>query len=563
METPLDQERLGEYHKRFADWLGKQGLFFQLRHAGIVEGNSLTRQIGSLMIRFLIVLFVVLGVGYFLLTRHFSGEAYGETVVGEIETSLDLEEIEADGFYRRRGSGGFRELVMKGGVNSFFFNADIEDLVAPFDFLTGISSAWNPRELRIAKAEVELKAGGDDGEMDHAFDTILKTLDGSGVQRVLIGDLSCDWGYSKLTYGRIEGTDFRADLEDGVWKVEISGGTFQQNWMKGFRIVSGDLSVSESGVKVHSLVLKNGNGSLELAGEVKGPVGKPSLNLQGEFEHLPLHQLVSLQGVQVREFFAGEISGSLKISGSTDTRIRSEGEVQLKGEDQITLRERWPILRAISVLDVDRTYRRVDFTDGEFSFVAEGGGLKISNLNLSAGKMAILQGDLETRFPTQEEAAESLGITLTDGFSDSFRTDVTDSSSAQNLEHARMSLSRAAGGGKRISEFEFAIDKMQRIQKGSGDVLTAKERESILLMQEMNVFRINGGLKLAVPAEAFEEYDKLIELYPEDEDGWRWLEIPVDGTFSKISQEMTKSLLEQSLIKEYRESTDLGPLKPE
>ncbi|MGC6466377.1 MAG: hypothetical protein ACON5N_12380 [Akkermansiaceae bacterium] len=561
METPFDQERLSDYHKRFAEWIGKQGLFFQLRHTGIVEGSSLVKQLGGLLVRFLIVLFVILGIGYFFLTRHFSSEGYGEVLVAGIEETMGLEEVEASGFHRRRGSGGFRDLSMKGGAGSFFFDAKVENLVAPFEFLTGINSAWNPEELRMDEVQIEIKAGGTDEEMDQAFDVILKSFRGDGVKRVVINKLYCDWGYSKLTYGRIGGAEFKADLENGTWKIELSGGTFQQNWLKGFRIESGKLEVSKDGISVESLVLKNQNGSLNLKGKIGGPVSRPTLDLAGDFQNLPLESLVSLQGVRVREYFSGQISGSLEISGSTNTGVRTKAKVELADGDQITLRERWAILRAVSVLDVDRTYRRIDFTEGSFDFETGGGTMKISDLNLKAGKVAVLLGNLETRLPSQEEAAESLGITLTEGFSDSFKADYTDSSSSKNLEHARMSLAKAAEDGERMSEFEARIDEMKRQLRGAKRELTADERESILLMQEMDVYRIDGELKLAVPAEAFEKYDKLIELYPEDEEGWRWLEIPVESTFASISQKTTDKLLKESLIKEYRENSIIPELK--
>ncbi|MEJ6643394.1 MAG: hypothetical protein QNL33_09050 [Akkermansiaceae bacterium] len=553
MEKPVDQEQLSEYQRRFADWMGRQGLFFQVRHAGVVGSESVARQLGGLLLRFFIMTIAVVGVGYFLTIHYFSSKAYGETVTRGLEKSLGLKSITSDGFYRRRGSGGFRNLEMTGGPSSFFFNAKVGGLVAPFEFLTGINSVWKPSELRMDGAEIELKAGGDDGEMDTAFSGILRSLEGEGVRRVTINKLNCDWGYSKLTYGRIEGARFEADLEGGVWKVTLSGGKFQQNWLQGFQIIKASLSVSETGVKIHKLSLKHGNGTLSLSGEVTGPVSKPEVLLAGDFKHLPIESMLDIQGVQMRDFVSGAISGSLKIVGSTDRKIRTDVKVVLEKGDVVTLRERWAILKAVSVLDVDRTYRRVDFEKGGFEFTTEAGEMTISAIQLESGKLARLEGDLVTRLPNQAEAAESLGITLTDGFSGSFTTDLTDSSSAEKMKNARMSLSRAAEGGKRVSDFSFSSETGSDFLKKEVANRTPKEKESLQLMREMNVHRISGLLRLAIPAVAFEQYEQLVERYPKDENGWRWLDIPVASTFSQISSEAHQRILEESRIRDYEE----------
>lgn len=559
MEKPGDQEQLSDYQRRFADWMARQGLFFQLRHAGIVGSNSVARQIGGFLIRLLIFGIAILALGYFLTLRYFSSEGYGETVTKGIEKTMSLESIEADGFYRKRGSGGFRSLEMKGSEDTFFFNAKVDDFVAPFEFWTGINSAWNPTELRMSEAEVELKAGGDDGEMDTAFEVILRSMEGNGVRRVIVDSLNCDWGYSKLTYGRIEGARLVADLEGGVWKVGLTGGKFQQNWLEDFQIVKASLIVSSTGIEVEELSLKLGKGSLKLAGKVVGPTRKPDVQLSGDFKHLAIGDLLKLQGIQVRDFLSGNISGTLKISGSTDRVIRTEGKVVLDDDDAITIRERWMVLRAISVLDLDRTYRRLDFDEGGFEFTTEGGEMRISGIQLSSKEFARLEGDLATRLPSQEEAAESLGITLTDGFSNGFSPDLTDSASGKTLEEARMSLTRAAGGGKRVSDFEFSADVGADNLKIDGSTRTPKEQESRVLMREMNVHRIGGQLRLAVPAAAFDQYEQLVERYPADGEGWRWLEMKVATTFPQISRETHDQILKEARIREYDADSGLGP----
>jgi len=559
VENRFDQNQLDDYQRRFSDWMSKQGLLFQLRNASLVENGSVIAQSGGLLVRLMVAVFGFLVVGYLILGFVISSDRYGDSIAEKIEQSLDLEELETKGYRSESGRILFKELKMTGGQGSFFYDADIKGLSAPYRVL-GIFSTWQPEELKIAECDFQLKAGGDGSEMKSAFSTVLESLSGTGVRQVAVERFSCDWGYSKMTYGRIEATKFRAEVRDGIWEVEISGGTFQQNWIRGFDLVEGKLQISEQGVDLKSLVLRDGGGQLLLNGTVQGPIAKPRFDLNGRFKHLELERLIKIQEAHPKEFFTGTISGSLKILGSTNTGVKTEGIAKLEEGDQITVRERWPIFRAVSLLDVDRSYRRVDFTEGGFTFSTGGGSLKIEDLDLRSEKIPVLLGELETRLPSQEEAARSLGIKLTDGLSGSFTSDLTDSSSSKGLERARMSLSKATDGGGRVSQFDSQINALKGALDQSNTKLTSEARESILLMQEMNVYRFSGYLRLALPGVAFERYPKLMELYPTDQDGKRWLELPVEETFVNLSKGATNKLLEEARVKEARKELSFEEL---
>ena len=82
----------------------------------------------------------------------------------------------------------------------------------------------------------------------------------------------------------------------------------------------------------------------------------------------------------------------------------------------------------------------------------------------------------------------------------------------------------------------------------------------VLLMQEMNVYRFSGYLRLALPGVAFERYPKLMELYPTGQDGKRWLELPVEETFVNLSKGATNKLLEEARVKEARKELSFEEL---
>jgi len=548
----VDQQRLDEYQRRVAGWISKQGIFFQLRYAGTMGGTSVVKQLGVLFLRVLMVLLLSLGVAFFGLNYYFGGDDYRGEVTAALGEVLGARSIEAKKFERARGVSTFQDLVIEGGEESFFYQAEINRLAAASSFLTGITSKWTPEQVRLKSAYFELKAGGDQEEMESSFASIIASMSEGNLESIEIDELSCDWGYSKVTHGRLEKTNFRASRDQGVWKISLEGGRFSQNWLKNFDIKEAKLVCDSDGIRVEKLLLSKNGGEMELAGSITGPVARPKFDLKGSFESLPILSLVRLPGIDVREFMSGSISGDLKISGSTDYRIVMEADVELRGNDVVTFREKWDLLRAISVLDVDRTYRRVDFEEGKFSFKTGGGEMEVNGIDLKSGSLAALEGEFKTHLPSQKEAAEALEIVLTEGIgSGSFKSDSTDTSAAKDLEDERMSLKTAAG---LLQEEENYLDLdnsgMAGLSEAQSGVMTPQQIDDRRMRIEMNVYRVRGDLSLGVAAIAFAKYDNLIKMFPADAQGWRWVPFKIKSTFSRVSENAAKEVLEEARRKE-------------
>ena len=548
MANFIDQQRFDEYQKRVADWIAKQGIFFQLRYAGTMGSGSVIKQLGVLFLRVLVVLLLCLGVAFFALNHYFGGDDYRGEVTAALGEVLGASSIEAKKFERARGVSAFQDLVIEGGEESFFYQAEINRLTAASSFLTGITSKWTPEQVRMKSAYFELKAGGDQEEMENSFASIIASMSEGNLESIEIDELSCEWGYSKITHGRLEKAKFRASRDQGVWKISLEGGRFSQNWLKNFDIKEAELVCDSDGVRVEKLLLSKNGGEMELAGLIMGPAARPKFDLKGSFQSLPILSLVRLPGIDVREFMSGSISGDLKISGSTDYRIVMEADVELRGNDVVTLREKWDLLRAISVLDVDRTYRRVDFEEGMFSFKTGGGEMEVNGIDLKSGSLAALKGEFKTHLPSQKEAAEALEIVLTEGIgSGSFKSDSTDTSAAKDLEDERMSLKTAAGLLQEEENYlnldNSGLAGLSEAQRG---VMTPQQIDDMRMRDEMNVYRVRGDLSLGVAAIAFAKYDNLIKMFPADALGWRWVPFKNKNTFSRVSADVAKKVLEEA-----------------
>ncbi|MDA7881839.1 translocation/assembly module TamB [Akkermansiaceae bacterium] len=554
MDNSVDQQRLDEYQKRVADWISKQGIFFQMRYAGTLGGGSIARQLGTLLLRLLVILLLCLGVAFFALNRYFSGEEYREKVTAELGEVLGADSIEAKKFERARGVSTFQDLEIEGGEESFFYQASIEQLAASSNLLTGITTKWAPDQVRMKSAFFEIKAGGDQDDMERSFAMIVESFSKWDLESIEIEELSCEWGYSKITYGKLDRATFRAIRDGGVWEITIKGGRFSQNWLKDFDINQAKLICGQDGVKVEELSLSKNGGELELKGAISGPAARPNFDLKGRFKSLPILSLLRIPGLDVREYMSGSISGDLVISGSTDHRVVMEGKVELVDDDMVTLREKWDLLRAVSVLDVDRTYRRIDFEEGGFSFKTERGGMEIRGINLIADSLAALTGGLTFHLPSQKEAAEALGIVLTEGVGKTFESDATDVSAATTLEDERMSLKGAAGLMKDNND-EFNLDEYGALvlSDAQSDTMTPKQLDEARMRHEMNIYRVRGALQFGVASIAFAEYENLKKVFPVDPKGWRWVPFEVRNTLTKVSSEIAEKVLEEARRKNFSE----------
>ncbi|MDA9829862.1 hypothetical protein N9C66_00855 [Akkermansiaceae bacterium] len=546
MEDPVDQQRLNDYENRVSGWIGRQGILFQIRYAWTVGSGSIFRHVGEATIKLLLLLMVLGVCAFFGLKRYFRSPGYQDKIAAQITDAMGAEEIEASGFSRNVNSGEFHRLEVKGGAKSFFYEANFAGFSGVFSYLTGVTELWRPSTVRMQKADVRLKAGGDQEEMELGFASVIDSLNGNGISQIRIDDCSFDWGYSKLTFGEVRNTSFKATLQRGGWEVELSGGTFQQNWLGPLEIESAALRIDEKGIEVDSLKLRMDQGSVTLGGRISGPANMPTFDLSGRFAFLPLENFVRIHGISTREYLEGRISGDLAISGSSNRRVELSGLVKLAENDRITVRERWSLLRALSMSIPDSygTYLRVDFDQGGFAFSTGGGGMKVDRINLTAGKKARLMGGFETRLPTQAEAATALGIELTENFS----LDYTDSSAAQQLENDRMridSLDDDDGFGvdidKSLADGKLRVDESK---------LSGKDLEELRMKREMEIHRITGQLKVAVPAGAFDTSEALLKLYPKDEEGWRWIPVKLaDANFMTISDQATELLLRQAKVR--------------
>ena len=153
MEEKVDQQRLNNYQNKVADWIARQGVFFQLRYAKTVGSHSVVKQLGGLVIRGVFLLLILGVIGFFVLQKYYSSASYQDKITSQLKEALGAGEIEPNGFSRDSNTGRFRVLEIEGGEKTFFYRAKLEELSGVFSFFTGVTQDWNPETLRIKKAD--------------------------------------------------------------------------------------------------------------------------------------------------------------------------------------------------------------------------------------------------------------------------------------------------------------------------------------------------------------------------------------------------------------------------
>lgn len=539
MDCPVDEQRLRSYQSRINNWIGRQGLLFQLRYFHLRSRGSFWGGLLGFLLALAGVSFVALVVGLVGIKIYQKSGLFVEKLERFVAESLGAEEIRTAGFSRQGGHGNFLRLSLTGGENSFYDQGTILGLRAELPFFAGVVSDWSPESVTIESADFSLKAGGRQREMEQAMAGIMESLGDFPLQRIRITELSCEWGYSKLTFGGFYKTRFDAVRDGEGWVISLKGGHFRQNWIGPFELKEGALRVGPEGIRVDSLVLAVEEGRLELAGRIGGPLEMPTFDLRGTFSRLPVEELFDLEGVKKELFIEGTVSGDLTVTGSTNRKIETEGTVVLKEGDEVLIRDQWRLLRALSAVARDGTYLRVAFGTGSFDFKSGGARCEVTNIDLSADRVGRLTGDFATHLPSQEEAARYLDIKLTDGFSES----LTDKLAAQKLEDDRLSIRRRVRG----EDEEFGIELDLGIDDEAESSLKerAEELTGLRLQREMSLPRFTGSLRLGVPDGILAENEEVLEAYPADEAGWSW--IPVEFSeqrFSDLSEAAAEQLLD-------------------
>lgn len=488
-----------------------------------------------LSLRLLLFLLVALGVWVF--TVKMTGEQKFVAGISEVfRQKFAADEIEIQGVKRERGKFTVHRLAMIDDRGSFFRGLEISNLICQRDFFVDFGKNWKPGIVEITKVNLSLRAGTDTDQDAQAIgDIIFQDMGSRRPDAIHVANISIRWGYNERSRGSISGSQMIAKpLTDG-WRLSFRGGEFSQNWLKKLQIEELDMVVTRSGIRFDQAIFSKDGGSVVLEDLLVVAGQRPKISGQMKLRGIGITSM--LPGV-ARAYVEGKISGDFKISGSTNTTdgLTFDGEVSLQEGDVITLRDRVPLLRALSAVDSGHIYRRVDFRIGSFRMRMQGKGLQLSGVKLFADDTMTLNGDLFVRKPKSDEE-----LVLDDG-SEFFGEIVTSDESAADMD---ISLSEAGGISNR-NEIGFDIQGDKSLFGKLAELRQTRRVREFEAEKLTRSYRYEGEFKVSLMKSAFDRAPALKEAYPVDPDTGRILiSAPIEGVLYEVTSDIANEIYEK------------------
>ncbi|MCU0796488.1 MAG: hypothetical protein MUF31_11185 [Akkermansiaceae bacterium] len=546
----MDIEESSDFNQRLSEWISSQGFWFQLRHS-LSGGGGLSTALFHLLrlgMRLGIVLLIVGAGAAFWVSKQIDTQGFQDGLKEKLVDGLNAGEMEISGLARVQGKATVFRVGGTGTSDSVFDNMEIRNLRMNMGWLDGLTGVWEAGVAEANTVDIDLKAGFNSEESARAAG---ETLFGSPVNMDLRGlkadNTRLSWGYFERAYGGIEGSDMNMTRTGDGWRCSFKGGTFTQNWIRGFEIVELLVVLDASGVTVEKGKLRSGGGTIEFRNvKVTGAVTpKPSGSLV--FSRVPVQSLIPSNAA---EMVSGTISGEFELGGSTNNTegVTFKGRVDLDGVDRIILRSGFRVFESLDVVDVFNSYKKLEFDSGGFDIASGNGQVLISGLDLKAGELVTVQGRVIVRKPDEEELVREFGDLTGEA------PGVTESSAAaEERKRLEMSLRQAAEIERKEKE---QAEQSPTAQQGDENVKffdSLGEQRRLrrdAMDRARNLFLFNGGVRITVRSEAFDRSRALRERFPVDQATGRVaLDVPLVGHLGQLGMAQAEEILRLGEVK--------------
>jgi hypothetical protein len=544
----MDSELANNFNDRLSQWVSNQGFWFQLRYSmtGSGAGGLAAFHLVRIATRVLIFLLVVTALSWVLLAKRTESRRFIAGLKASLQSGLSASETEMRGFSRVQGQLGIMRLACQGGPETFYTTMEARNIRCKMNFFDGLIGIWDPGTVSVSRLDMELRAGTDDAESAHKIpDALFKNPKKLRLNTMTVADATLRWGFSERTRGSIEHSVLKIQrLENGM-RLNLKGGTFSQNWLHKLEIVDLTVVCDRDGLTFEKAEFAQGDGTVDLTGlkvvggerpQVEGPVKIRRLNLGGALPSA------------VQNYIDGSISGDFQVSGSTNTAegLAFAGQVVLEGQDTVTLRDRLHVLKALSVIDYERNYNRIDFRSGSFQVKTVADGLELSQLSLKSNDLFTLEGKMRVRLPTPEEAKAAVAAGESVGGSPLYSAEAAQADGiSATAADSDISLRRAAQETKRGKDGNV-IDASSSLFDRLGLDFERRRLEEQAADRLSKTLRYEGTFQITLPKDIFDRSPQLAAQFPIDPVSGRIpLTIPIEGSLYDLTLKQAEDIYQQ------------------
>ncbi len=554
------------FNQRLGQWVASQGVLFQMRYSmsGVGSGRGLAFHMLRLTTRLLILL-VVLGLGSAVYLVRLSGTlGFQKKLKDSVGAVLGAKEVEMSGFRRVQGKMLMARLVSQGGSNTFYSSLEARNIKCQMNLLNGLVGDWQPGVVVVGQLDLELNAGADDEKSAGLIAaSVFRDLGKFKMESLEVKDATLRWGYSERTNGRIVGSHLKLQRVADGWRIHLSGGTVNLAWLRHLEIVEMVGNCTLEGLVFEKAEFRKGGGKISMDGLRVVAGQRPEIKGIAKVRRIALEDVIP---PAAHNFIDGAISGDLRVFGSTNSSegIGFEGKLVVDPENVIRLRERLYLLRALTDFDIFNNYRMVAFNEGSLKLKTQGGSMDVTEVELKAGDLMTLAGQMRVRPPTPEEASAVLKKSGAGGAAaapgqlkgDDHSTRTADEDLDITLRRAARAAHKGKGKGKTNAKDEDSslFDRIDQTFETSILAEQAAERESRGLVYE-------GLFQMTVPPDTFENVQALRELLPVDPQSGRIpLEVPIKGDIYSLTYDQAADLYQRG--QRYKETEPAAGTTP-
>jgi hypothetical protein len=489
-----------------------------------------------------LILLALVALGFaFYLSKRVDSEGFREELRDRFAESVSATEAEISDFSRAQGEGKVMRIGAEGSSTSFFQTLEAGNLSFRMGFLDGLTKDWNAGVIEGGWIDVHVKAGANSPEeAKAAAETLFKQRKNFDVLGLEFTKARVAWGFNERL-GEIEGSKLVANRVSEGWRFNFKGGVFSQNWIRRFEIDELVILCTPTELIVEKGVLVAGDGYVSFK-DVRIEGGDlPEISGGLIMKNVPVDRLIP---ESMGKRISGSISAKIEFSGSTNSTegIFMEGAVTLGERDLIQIRNEFPLLEALDVVDVFNSYKRVVFGQGGFNLKTGGGELSITGLDMEARDLMTIQGQLKARYPTSDEVAQTIGENSRDPLQPMVRDD------EETKKKKDLTLKRAAEARRKELEAGDSDDEIgeEKTQFFAG-LATKRDEESLqraAAQRALSTLLFDGELEISIPSDAFERSSILRERHPVDQTTGRIkFDVPLKGTLSELTLSQAEVLL--------------------
>ena len=525
----MDNSRAKKFNEEVSSWLTKQSMFYQLFNSGRLVGFSgagLTYYFGILIkLAFLLLILGVIAFLYFGRQHH--DTSYAKKQAEKIKKSLKADEV----ILSQLRGGIFApveipSLKAYGAEGSFFESFKMTnmrmDLGNKIMFET---DEFKTPSVNCSKMDLELKISADE-ENSGMYGPLFDTGSWFRFTNMNVRSFNCKWGYSRNSKGSIEDSQMALRRNEKGVEITLKGGTMTYSWLKKVEIDTMTLLLTPNEFAIKDATFRRGDSlfTLELAVEEFGAT--PTVRGRGDILNCDIKELLSKD---FQPYLGGVVDSSYEFSGSpsalkgmdftfrplvrtTDTPVLDI----IPTKPYVRFTYELPLIKALGAVDRSVNYRNLKFDNNTWEVETRNGEIYVRDVSL---KNDLDQVKMEMQFSLRSPSQEYVIATM---------------NSLKKEEYIRL-LQRPW-----LEEAGLEMLERKKSIGGNTGAGSLEYDDYVELLQTEKHFY--GAASITFHEKSFIGKEGLREEFPTGEGNYRYMEVPLSGHATRLSQALANDL---------------------